>query len=80
MSRRMCAYLDGLVVDHRVDGNGSCLVVGRIGLLPELCSPRCCQYGEGRVSGHGGACNESKLPAILVGLQTSATDKVQVSV
>jgi hypothetical protein len=67
------SYLDGFIVDHRIDGNSGCLVVGSIGLLPKLCSPRCRKNGESGVCCHGGSGDKGKLPAVLVGLTLSVT-------
>jgi hypothetical protein len=66
-------YLDSFIVDHGIDCNSSRAVVSGIGLLPELCPPRCREDGKGRVSSHGCASDHGKLPAILVGLALLAT-------
>ncbi len=60
-------YLYSLVVDHRVDSNSGSLVICSICLLPELGPPRRGHDGEDRVGCHGCTCDESELPAVLVG-------------
>lgn len=64
----MRSYLDGLIVDQRIDGNGSAFVVGSVGSLPELCSPGSGGDCKGSVGDHCSSGDDGELETVLVGL------------
>jgi hypothetical protein len=64
----MSAHLDGFKVDERIDRSGRALVVGLVGVAPELCPPGRRRDGEPRVGGHRARGDGGKVPAKVPGL------------
>lgn len=65
------AYLDRFKVDEGFHGNSRSLVVGGIGLLPELCPPGGCLNSEPSIGSHGSGGDSSKGRSKLVRQNTA---------